>query len=265
MMGDETGCLYVARDWLLYVSERQSYSGLKNNAPALSISPRGTWTVTHGSSETTGRVFLHPPNVERSGHGFGVIALWPLPCTPLSMALYAATKNSVASISSPELLDCKAVQKLIALFPDLLKGHQQDWLAEAIGSIEVHVTAITKDLRPPDTRAMGLATLLRRNFPSQGNLGDHAQKLGLSKERLRHVFVHSFNLRISQYIAWLKLHATLTYACSSLSKPTVTEAALAGEFFDAAHLANATSRMFATRPSETLAETFHFVAVPDVG
>ena len=60
-MGDETGCLYVARDWLLYVSERQSYSGLKNNAPALSISPRGTWTVTHGSSETTGRVFLHPP------------------------------------------------------------------------------------------------------------------------------------------------------------------------------------------------------------
>lgn len=246
MMGGETGCLYVARDWLLYVSERQSYSGLKNNAPALSISPRGTWTVTHGSSETTGRVFLHPPNVERSGHGFGVIALWPLPCTPLSMALYAATKNSVASISSPELLDCKAVQKLIALFPDLLKGHQQDWLAEAIGSIEVHVTAITKDLRPPDTRAMGLATLLRRNFPSQGNLGDHAQKLGLSKERLRHVFVHSFNLRISQYIAWLKLHATLTYACSSLSKPTVTEAALAGEFFDAAHLANVSSRMFMT-------------------
>lgn len=116
MMGDETGCLYVARDWLLYVSECQSYSGLKNNAPALSISPRGTWTVTHGSSETTGRVFLHPPNVERSGHGFGVIALWPLPCTPLSMALYAATKNSVASISSQSFWTAKRSRSSLRCF-----------------------------------------------------------------------------------------------------------------------------------------------------
>jgi len=79
--------------------------------------------------------------------------------------------------------------------------------------------------------------------PKQAEL---AAELGLSGSRLGHLFSAEVGLPMRRYVLWMRLRAALTEA---LATGSMTDAALAAGFADAAHFTRTCRRMFGLAPS----------------
>lgn len=98
--------------------------------------------------------------------------------------------------------------------------------------------------RPADARIERALEMLRQNpnYP----LTQLAAAVGLSYDRMSHLFADSVGLPLRSYLLWQKLHTVASLLGSDL---TLTEIALAAGFTDSAHLSNAWQKAYGTSPS----------------
>ncbi len=254
----------MAKDWFIYASDATYYDNLQNNSPSISIGPNGPWSVLSSGQEMRGRIFAHPGHRKNSGRGEGVISIWPLPTTPLALLIRDVARSAGGGTQVlDEMVSEPGFASLISSFSHLKSGEWHGDMAHTIDLISQDLTGVGSHRSCPDERARLLAKRLRQRDLQPLPLLEHAKAIGLSAERLRHLFAEAYGLRVTQYIAWLKLHAAIRFMAMSKDIPTVANVAAASGFADAAHLSNMARRMFATSPSETQASSFQFVLVKE--
>ena len=102
--------------------------------------------------------------------------------------------------------------------------------------------------RPVDPRVRKLLSLLRGGtFEGVVSLDVLAEAVGLSPSRLMHVFTESIGIPLRPYLSWLRLQRAAAAIVSG--KASLTEAAHAAGFADAAHMTRSFKRMLGVAPS----------------
>jgi len=103
----------------------------------------------------------------------------------------------------------------------------------------------------PDARIGRLIALLKdriaEDMPDQLSVLELAPLIGLSPDRLMHLFKEEMGLPIRRYLLWLKLRrAVMLMRTEGIS---MTEASHAAGFADSAHLSRTFKEMFGIKPS----------------
>jgi AraC-like DNA-binding protein len=95
----------------------------------------------------------------------------------------------------------------------------------------------------PDARVREILAWVQSRLDYPVSLADAAELTGLSKARVRHLFVEQTGLPFRTYLLWLRLMRGLEAFASGAS---LTEAALGAGFSDSAHFSRTFRRMFGT-------------------
>lgn len=95
----------------------------------------------------------------------------------------------------------------------------------------------------PDARVREILAWVQTRLDYPVSLADAAQLAGLSKARVRHLFVEQTGLPFKTYLLWLRLMRGLEAFASGAS---LTDAALGAGFSDSAHFSRTFRRMFGT-------------------
>lgn len=143
---------------------------------------------------------------------------------PLPREAYAAFDRAFESAYEGKLTTDEAAQ----LFEDL---------------VELTVGFLPR-ARRADPRIERALEMLQEN--SHYPLTELAAAVGLSYDRMSHLFSEAVGLPLRSYLLWQKLHAVSSLLSSGL---TLTEMAAAAGFTDSAHLSNAWQRTYGAPPS----------------
>jgi len=95
----------------------------------------------------------------------------------------------------------------------------------------------------PDARVREILAWVQSRLDYPISLADAAELAGLSKARVRHLFVEQTGLPFRTYLLWLRLMRGLEAFASGAS---LTDAALGAGFADSAHFSRTFRRMFGT-------------------
>ena len=95
----------------------------------------------------------------------------------------------------------------------------------------------------PDSRVREILAWVQGRLDYPVSLADAAELAGLSKARVRHLFVEQTGLQFRTYLLWLRLMKGLEAFASGAS---LTDAALGAGFSDSAHFSRTFRRMFGT-------------------
>lgn len=95
----------------------------------------------------------------------------------------------------------------------------------------------------PDARVREILAWVQARLDYPVSLADAAELAGLSKARVRHLFVEQTGLPFRTYLLWLRLMKGLEAFASGAS---LTDAALGAGFSDSAHFSRTFRRMFGT-------------------
>ena len=102
--------------------------------------------------------------------------------------------------------------------------------------------------RPMHPRVRKLLSLLRDGrFEGDLSLDALAEAVGLSPSRLMHVFTESIGIPLRPYLSWLRLQRAAAAIVSGTA--SLTEAAHAAGFADAAHMSRSFKRALGVAPS----------------
>jgi AraC-like DNA-binding protein len=101
--------------------------------------------------------------------------------------------------------------------------------------------------RPIHPRVRKLLSLLRDGVEGDASLEVLAEAVGLSPSRLMHVFTESIGIPLRPYLSWLRLQRAAAAIVSG--KASLTEAAHAAGFADAAHMSRSFKRALGVAPS----------------
>lgn len=96
-----------------------------------------------------------------------------------------------------------------------------------------------------DPRVLGAIELIRARLGGELSLTSVARELNISPSRLRHLFAEEVGVPFRTYILWQRLHRMFQMK----EGETLTEAALAAGFADAAHMTRTFRRMLGLAPS----------------
>jgi AraC-like DNA-binding protein len=99
--------------------------------------------------------------------------------------------------------------------------------------------------RPIDPRVLGAIELIRARLGGRVTLGEVARELHVSPSRLRHLFVEEVGLPFRTYVLWQRLQRVIR----GLGTESLSHAALAAGFADAAHMTRTFRRMIGVAPS----------------
>lgn len=126
------------------------------------------------------------------------------------------------------------------------EGSTCDRLAPAARGIVRTLTADTPPRRATDPRVLRAIGLLQERLDGPIPLDEIAEAVFLSPSRFRHLFVEETGVAFRRYIQWLRLQRVLEGMTAGES---LTQAALAAGFADAAHMSRTFRRMFGVAPS----------------
>ncbi|HYM29512.1 MAG TPA: AraC family transcriptional regulator [Steroidobacteraceae bacterium] len=102
-----------------------------------------------------------------------------------------------------------------------------------------------------DPRVARAMEIIRARLNDSISLGAIAAAVHLSAERFRHLFVAETGVGLRPYVLWLRLERSLgAYVAGS----TLTDAAYAGGFADAAHFSRTFKKMFGISPASVRPE-----------
>lgn len=95
--------------------------------------------------------------------------------------------------------------------------------------------------KPLDVRIQRAIDQMRGSLGEEVSLAEIAERVHLSPERFRHLFVDQTGMRFRPYILWLRMETAL----ASIGKGrSITDAAQDGGFADSSHFARTFKRMF---------------------
>ena len=126
----------------------------------------------------------------------------------------------------------------------ILRSGAADWARRAAETMRVPAPAAPRSVHP---RVRALLSMLRNGGVADAtSLEVLASAVGLSPSRLMHVFTSSVGIPLRPYLAWLRVQRA---AIEIVSGNSLTDAALASGFADAAHMSRTFRRMLGIPPS----------------
>lgn len=141
-------------------------------------------------------------------------------------------------------------------------AERADEVADVVGVIRRGVHALTPGLAPTprlDARVARVLEAIRRSDDLRISLDQAAERAFLSPTRFAHLFRDQVGLPFSRYMLWRKL----TRAMVAIgSEETISAAAHAADFADAAHLTRTFYRMVGMAPSALMRGEFVEIATP---
>jgi AraC-like DNA-binding protein len=132
-----------------------------------------------------------------------------------------------------------------------------------LGALIRHCVASLCAGAPParrlDERVTGVLQWIRQSDDLRISLEEAAERVFLSPSRLQHLFKQQVGLPFRRYALWRKL----TRAVVAIGRErSLTAAAQAGDFADAAHLTRTFQQMFGLPPSVMMRGEFFVIASP---
>ena len=154
--------------------------------------------------------------------------------------------NSIDAIQTLDLSD-ESVEKLCSLV---------EYAADADAAWQICVSALNlspgkrRQSTGGDKRVQSVIELIRSQPSHSFAARELAQTIHLSPSRLSHVFKNQVGIPIRRFIVWSRLRTVIRHALLGAS---LTKAAHAAGFADAAHMSNAFRQMFGFAPSALFA------------
>ncbi len=197
-------------------------------------SRQGKWSSAPG--------VLTAPDAEHllDGHGANLLLVFLDPESAAGSSFRAALTGSVRLISDVErnALTRDVVPRAI------LRSGAAAWAAHAAEALGLPAPATPRAVHP---RVRTLLSMLRNGgIDDATSLEVLAGAVGLSPGRLMHVFTSSVGIPLRPYLAWLRVQRA---AMAIVSGNSLTDAALASGFSDAAHMSRTFRRMLGIPPS----------------
>jgi AraC-like DNA-binding protein len=126
----------------------------------------------------------------------------------------------------------------------ILRSGAAAWARQAAETLGLPAPAAARSVHP---RVRALLSLLRNGgVDERTSLEELANAVGLSPSRLMHVFTSSVGIPLRPYLAWLRVQRA---AIEIVSGNSLSDAALAAGFSDAAHMSRTFRRMLGIPPS----------------
>jgi transcriptional regulator GlxA family with amidase domain len=126
----------------------------------------------------------------------------------------------------------------------ILRSGAAAWAQQAAETLRLPAPGARRSVHP---RVRALLSMLRNGGVDEAtSLEVLAGAIGLSPSRLMHVFTSSVGIPLRPYLAWLRV---LRAAIDIVSGRSLTDAALASGFSDAAHMSRTFRRMLGIPPS----------------
>lgn len=153
--------------------------------------------------------------------------------------------------------------RLEAVAREIVKHLERPLESMEIGALIRHIVASMCAGAPPsrrlDERVTRVLQSMRTSEDLRVSLEKAAETVALSPSRLQHLFKHQVGLPFRRYVLWRKL----TRAIVAIGRePTLTAAAQAGDFADAAHLTRTFQQMFGLPPSVLMRGEFFVIPSP---
>jgi len=128
--------------------------------------------------------------------------------------------------------------------PAFVRGGADEWSRRAASILGLTPSDSRRAIHP---RVRKLLALLRNgSFEGIVSLDVMAEAVGLSPSRLMHVFTESIGIPLRPYLSWLRLQRA---AGAIVSGASLTDAAHAAGYADAAHMSRSFRRMLGVAPS----------------
>jgi AraC-like DNA-binding protein len=126
----------------------------------------------------------------------------------------------------------------------ILRSGAAAWARQAAETLRLPAPAAARSVHP---RVRALLSLLRNGGVDDAtSLEGLARAVGLSPSRLMHVFTSSVGIPLRPYLGWLRVQRA---AIDIVSGNSLTDAAIAAGFSDAAHMSRTFRRMLGIPPS----------------
>lgn len=240
-----TGRLFLGLGRLLYVGPVAPTSIHAHHAFQLMRTLSGPLAVSHGPAgaeqTVTGPALAIAPDMPHATAGMTEMAvlLYVEPESRRGRALLSAIPRGTCRVA-PELL---ALQVGDPVATSLAAAGLMDEVLAAFGAA---TTDAARPLRPAVRHAL---RLLDEGLtePRPPAIDEVATAVGLSASRLSHLLADEVGLGFRQYILWRRLERS---GRSLATGASVTEAAHAAGFADAAHMSRTFRRMFGVAPSD---------------
>lgn len=115
--------------------------------------------------------------------------------------------------------------------------------------VEPFLSDGTRPIGTLDARVAAVITMLKANPAQEQTVAQLAHQVGLSGDRLHHLFREALGIPLHRYRIWLRLNLA---SQSHRAGANLTEAALDAGFSDAAHFSRTFSKMFGGKPSQLI-------------
>lgn len=151
-----------------------------------------------------------------------------------------------------EPLDPERVTKAQAAVRSFLE--QPNDAEAAAHLVEYLITLFSRGLLPPrelDHRIAAALEIIKNMGPAAANLEDLAARVHLSPSRFAHLFKENVGLPFGRYVLWRRLSRATVLV---IRGNTLSNAAHAAGFSDAAHFSRTFSQMFGVAPSVFLSQ-----------
>lgn len=149
-----------------------------------------------------------------------------------------------------DALDAEVLQPLTVQLADAYERRRADSELVALAqSVVTTLAGVTG--KPTDVRIARALELMRKRLEQSVSLAAMAAAVHLSPERFRHLFMAETGVKFRVYLLWLRLEVALA---AYVAGNTLTDAAYAGGFADAAHFSRTFRRMFGIAPASVRPE-----------
>jgi AraC-like DNA-binding protein len=184
-----------------------------------------------------------PPSLPHAFDGAGslVAHVFVDPETPEGHSLRARLRaGAIAPLDADDARDCVAL-----LNAAWVESHECPRLVPVARDVVRRLAGTEPPRVTTDPRVLGAIELIRARLGDRVRLTDIARDLNISASRLRHLFAEEVGLPFRTYVLWQRLQRIFQRA----ETETLTEAALAAGFADAAHMTRTFRRMLGLAPS----------------